>query len=255
MTYHGFMALAELDLLEILFRETADVVDRWVICESSQTFTSLPKPMHILGNRDRFSDWWGRVIHVAVYDAPRGLEKEAMDKWNRNCIMRGLKNVKQSDLCVIGDLDEIPRASAVAAYNPDDGIRSLRMAHYHYFLNLRSGNPWDRCVILPASALASGWTPVKLRYTEFPNPIPEGGWHFSSMGGADALAYKLASFAHQGCPWHADEVAGIRDGTWIRDGKAPVDVVPIDETFPKFVFENQVLMKSRGLIYEVPPKC
>lgn len=251
MRYAGMMFLAEHDLLEIYLQETENVIDKLVLVEANFTFTGNPKPWHYDEQIGRYAKWEDRIIHVRCTDVPANLSPGGRDKWNREQIMRGLGDVKDDDTIVVGDLDEIPRASAIANYRPSDGIRSLRMAQYYWFINAQAKDMnWDRCVIVPGVSIIGGWTPTKLRYSEFPI-IENAGWHFSGMGGADKLAYKLKSFAHAGMAHHDNEVKWVRDGSIVnREHCTPITVVPIDESYPQFIRDNPSLMRDWKLICE-----
>lgn len=255
-TYATFMYLREWWSLRLYIEETQHVVDKWVICEADRTFTDLAKPFHFDERARFFLPWLDRIIRVRCTDSTLGFTPEARDRFYRDCCLRGLHNVlKPEDRVIVGDCDEIPATSAIAVYKNADGIRALKMLNHYWYLNCRAIDlPWTRTVIVSGDDILRGWTPVKLRYKDFPL-IENGGWHFSGMGGANELDYKLRSFAHAGMAHHRDEVAGIRDGTWVkREHCTPVRVVPIDETYPAFVRENQGLMKEWGMIYEDIPQ-
>lgn len=250
MIYAGFMACHELHLLEIYFRETESVVDRWVVCEADKSFTFNAKPLFVWENRARYAKWWDRVIHVRVTGVPAQMKQHERDQWNRDCIARGFGGVKREDIVILGDLDEIPRASTVASYRIEQGPCSLRMDQYYWFMGIKApDSPWDRCKIMPGY-YAMDHTPHDIRHPVHPI-IENGGWHFSSFGGADAQAYKLANFAHAGMRHHADEVAGLRDGTWVkREHPTRIAIGGIDDTHPQFVRDNPSLMREWNMIYQ-----
>jgi len=66
MIYDAFLFYNELDLLEIRLNELKDVVDRFVLLESSRTFTNKPKPLVFKENRSRFSAFLDRIIHIEI---------------------------------------------------------------------------------------------------------------------------------------------------------------------------------------------
>jgi len=251
MVIAAFMFLNEFDVLEIFLRETESVVDRYVIVEADRTFTYNPKPFHLLEQRDRFAPWWERFRRVEVTNVPPKLNAHRRDAWNRDCVVRGLQDAGPADTVILCDCDEIPRADAIRGYKPVDGFKSLAMSMHHYYLNVRTDERWIAPKILPGHvARKVGATSLRLTRTN-PPVIENAGWHFSSVGGAEQLDYKTKSFAHADQPHHADEVRGVRDGTWIpRFGR--LTATPIDETYPKFVRENVPLMRERGLVYDPP---
>ncbi|MDT8871702.1 hypothetical protein RAA17_12885 [Komagataeibacter rhaeticus] len=56
----------ELDILDIRLRELNDIVDYFVICESSLTFNGDPKPKLFLENAGRYKRYQDRIIHFSV---------------------------------------------------------------------------------------------------------------------------------------------------------------------------------------------
>lgn len=56
----------ELDQLEVRLRELYDHVDFFVLVESSFTYTNQDKPLYYNENRQRFSRWADKIIHVVL---------------------------------------------------------------------------------------------------------------------------------------------------------------------------------------------
>ncbi|KAG9073153.1 hypothetical protein KI688_000940 [Linnemannia hyalina] len=64
--YDAVIFSVELDMLEIRMRELYDVVDHFVILESSRTFTGIPKPAVFQENRERYSFAEDKIIYKLV---------------------------------------------------------------------------------------------------------------------------------------------------------------------------------------------
>ena len=47
-----------------------DVVDRFVISESTVTFSGKKKPLYFAENRERFSEFDDKIVHQIVQDTP-----------------------------------------------------------------------------------------------------------------------------------------------------------------------------------------
>lgn len=233
MIYDTFTFFNELELLELRLNELAGVVDKFVLVEATRTFTNQPKPLYYWENRARFAAFADRIIHVVVNDVPDVADPWVIERFQRNCIVRGLANCRPDDWVLVSDLDEIPRAAVVerlsreipyrdnpfsnaihAALNsqPAKNIfhrrgfrRRLRLNHpfvwrfqhtiYRYFMNCKSLQP-------PFS-----YGTVMLRYRDFSvaeelrhsgyKVIPDAGWNFTWMGGVDRILDKIQSFSHQ----------------------------------------------------------
>ena len=146
-----FTFFNELDLLEIRLNELDAVVDRFVLAEAPLTFRGKPKPLHFAQNRDRFARFLPKIEHVVVEDLPTGGRDTPngyfkTERFQRNALMRGLGTAAEDDFVVLSDVDEIPRAGAVAAIlsTPGRRVHALQMRFYLYFLNLRYGLLWDK---------------------------------------------------------------------------------------------------------------
>ena len=70
--------------------------------------------------------------------------------------------------------------------------------------------------------------------TNRPFKIENAGWHFSSMGGIDAIVSKLSAYAAS----HLDTPEN-KDWALLRKDINTMPLVPIDETFPRLIYENQ----------------
>lgn len=212
----------ELDLLEIRLHELAPVVDRFVIAEANTTFSGLPKALHYAENSGRFSAFADRITHVVVDTAALG-EVGSWERRRRQCegLLRGLADAAADDVVILSDVDEIVMAPAVAAVRarPPKAWEvlcfELRMSNF--FVNLECHVKWLRSgpraarradigsmeglrrVRGPASGARDVFRALKA-WREMGHPIRrrvirDAGWHFSYLGGLDAVRQKLDSFA------------------------------------------------------------
>jgi beta-1,4-mannosyl-glycoprotein beta-1,4-N-acetylglucosaminyltransferase len=83
--------------------------------------------------------------------------------------------------------------------------------------------------------------------------IKNGGWHFSYLGGENAILNKIKAFAdpEYGKPKYRDIgriKAAIKNGKDLFGRDLSFVTVPIDRTFPDFIRNNQSNLK--GLIDE-----
>ncbi len=287
MTYDCFIFFNELDLLEIRLNTLNDVIDRFVIAEATRTHRGSPKELLFEKNRGRFAAFADKIDYIVVDDLLPfdEIEKNPYElAWvnecrQRNALKRGLAAARPQDIVLLSDLDEIPRPEAVARLEDllrgkTKGVR-FELAFYYYFLNFRNysspiwrqGTFAARCAILEDKAYLSrpkcgrfmpesenrGMTIQRLR--SMPNKcatcLPNAGWHFSYLGGIEAIERKLRSFSHS-------EYSAIPRSVLeecIRRGRDPFGrgeryfADPIDETFPKYIRENQE--KFASMIFPV----
>ena len=219
MTYDCFTFFNELDLLEIRLNVLKDVVDRFVLVEARQTHSGKDKPLYFAENRGRFAAFEDRIIHLVVESFPEGGDSWVRENLQRNFIAEGLKDCRDDDLILISDLDEIPDPRIFPIRLEPDEICLLEQNMYYYFLNYRDrGDPvWmsgtkalayrtfrhgldsvdvPYSTYLPES-VNRGTTANKIRMYRSCRHISNGGWHFSFLGGVDAIVRKLQSFSHQ----------------------------------------------------------
>jgi len=271
--YDCFVFSTELDLLEIRLHELAHVVDFFVLAEAEVTFKGKPKPLVFQNNRDRFARFAERIRHVVVKDMPRGTTKA--DNWRRqryqrNALIAGIDDARPEDVVVLSDVDEIPRAESVRALaaTPDSfaTVHCLEQRMYRYFLTYQCRELWSRS---GPRAVRRRYlhTMQGLRYVRPPTSGPmrsalrwlyasaymrravrrtvheDAGWHFSSMGGVNAVAAKFRSNCAALPEHERDPGRDFADIAAARIAWAKADErlrkVPFDDSFPAFLLENR----------------
>jgi len=205
----------EFDILEKRFVELYDTVDRFVIVEATRTHGNKPKPLYFRDNLSRFNKYLNKVTHIVVDDYP-ATDPWSIERHQRDAIMRGLTDCRDTDVVIISDCDEIPKADAVKSYKLGMGILSFEMDLYYYSLQTMAVDKWLEAKILPYGLLKK-ISPCGARYTKC-GKIPVGGWHFSYFGGVASIIKKIEDTAHQ--EYNKDEFKdperirkAIEDGT------------------------------------------
>jgi beta-1,4-mannosyl-glycoprotein beta-1,4-N-acetylglucosaminyltransferase len=66
MTYDVTQLYNELDLLEIRLNILDQYVDKFVIGQSTQTFSGLPKPLYFIKADSRWDKWRDKIIEVTI---------------------------------------------------------------------------------------------------------------------------------------------------------------------------------------------
>lgn len=252
--YDCFPFNDELDLLELRFHELDGVVDRFVITEAPLTHSGNAKPLHFQDNLERFAPWLHKVTHIVVDDFDHiasltGPDRHwAIERHQRDALMRGLGECKDDDIIIISDTDEIPRATAVASYDPNKGLCALEMKLYYGSMNCEGLEPWTWTRMLPYRLLRDT-TPCAVRYNwgfDKPNydvTIPNAGWHFSFLGTPDEWVKKLEDTPHQeyNKPEFKDKAVmldRVRNGRDLLGRDIPYRLVEVDDTFPLVVQQN-----------------
>lgn len=200
--YDTFLFFNELDLLEIRLNILNDYVDYFVIGECANTFTGNKKPLYFNENKKRFEKFLGKIIYVKI--PPKKFNKVwDNDFYQRNYLIKGLKNAKINDIIHLSDLDEIPNPITLKNIIPllKDKIFSLNQFLFYYYLNNLNLEVWNRAKVFKFGSMKN-FDLQTIRDLEINNLLPctyvnDGGWHFSYLGGVEKIKYKIKSFAHQ----------------------------------------------------------
>ena len=115
MIYDCFSFFNEFDILDIRLHELNDIVDRFVLVEAPRTYRGEKKPLYFAENKERYSEFLEKIIHVVVDDLPTPING---DRWppqifQRRQLIRGLSSCSMDDIVIFSDLDEIPEASVI----------------------------------------------------------------------------------------------------------------------------------------------
>lgn len=238
--FDAFLFSSELDMLECRLTELGSSrVYRHILVEAPWDHQGRPKPLHYAENRERFSAWADRIIHVILgADEGNQVHPWAREHIQRSFVWEGLgkAGAAKDDVVLICDVDEIPSQAAVACL-PEPFI-SLEMRLHPYAVDWLADVPWKGPVAARAGAV-SCFTTARDRRAAYP-VLDGGGWHFTWFGGPDAIQAK----AQVSCDVNVADGAG----RWYRDGLAgavshagagrliPVDV---DESWPQWICERR----------------
>jgi beta-1,4-mannosyl-glycoprotein beta-1,4-N-acetylglucosaminyltransferase len=264
--YDTFTFFNELDLLEIRLNVLNDVVDRFVIAESNRTFQNREKPLYFQLNKQRFSKFLHKIIHIVVDDMPDSKDTRLLESHQRNSIERGLTFCEPGDQILLSDLDEIPNPRTVKNVANSTGIRAFRQSLYYYYINYACKElhdlPWTimadfdgfmrpqdmrQRLITAQASLLSGNMELDVEL------IDCGGWHFSYLGGVDAIIKKLSAFADPEYNKKAYQDSkrisqAISEGSDLFGRDFSFCKVPLNDHFPDYIRNN--LGKIRHLIHE-----
>ena len=216
----GFIFYNELELLSYRLKLLDDLVDYFVIVESTHTFVGKEKPLIFRDNAAQYAEYSHKIIHIIVDDMPYihpninigAGQQWKNEEWQRNAIAAGFAKVcgsdplGESDILMITDLDEIPDPNTVRrikydgapASMTDVGISILDMDLYYYNLHVRYTEKCDWPKILTYTFYKeTNQTCSTIRgITNCPH-IAEGGWHLSYFGDYEFMKNKIESWSHQ----------------------------------------------------------
>jgi beta-1,4-mannosyl-glycoprotein beta-1,4-N-acetylglucosaminyltransferase len=227
--YDAFNFFNELEVLEIRLNILEPYVDFFVLVESRMTHSGLPKELVYEKNKERFAKFNHKIIHYVIEKplqdfedakarlrdpATPALEKEILelcltsdniprggvpylrDFYEKESVKKALVGLNDNDFCFISDLDEIWNPEALIDYRTD-AIYKFRQKVYAYFLNNLSSEKWAGTFATKYKNIKKGClnhlrTYHKTAYTY----VPDGGWHFTSQGGAERVKTKIESYSY-----------------------------------------------------------
>ncbi len=272
MIYDCFMLLDEIDLLEIRINVLKDVVDKFVITEATTTQIGNPKPMAYPRYKHLFKGFEDRIIYNVCDDTGIPFNNQwEREQYQKNYVINGLSEAKDDDIIVFSDIDEIP--NPIALKKVIENFDSQKIYHFaqrmfNFYLNYENienyllahcGDYDDAgekrwlgtkvCTkAIAAEATIDGLrSPERLK--EPGERIADGGWHFSYAGGyrssvTKRVRKKLSSFSHSNYNklkyynyFHIRKT--IKEGRDFLGRNAIFAKVPIDDTYPKWIVDNQ----------------
>jgi hypothetical protein len=188
-----FTFFNELDMLE--YRLNVIPADKFVLVEATKTFSGNPKELFYEKNKARFSKWADKIVHVIV-DFPESGDAWARERFQRNAIDRGLKQLQlsDSDTIIISDVDEIPNPSVFSRSYVE--LHALHQDAYYYNLTCIVKKCWLLPRIMNWKTYLNIDSPQKCRTTLKYSILENGGWHLSYFGDTDFIKTKLVSFSH-----------------------------------------------------------
>jgi beta-1,4-mannosyl-glycoprotein beta-1,4-N-acetylglucosaminyltransferase len=207
-----FIFYNEIELLSYRLNVLNDVVDYFVIIESTHTHVGTEKQLFFDDNKHLFSNFSEKIIHIIVDDFPYkypNINCSMNDQWKnenfqRNAISRGINiidNLNDEDCIIISDLDEIPDPFTLKNIKNNDiiiTINTLQQDLYYYNLNTKFENKWNSVKILSYLKYKElSLTCNEIRDYLNAEIILNGGWHLSYFGDPIFIKNKINNFIHQ----------------------------------------------------------
>lgn len=258
-----FKFFNELEILDLRFMVLNEFVDYFVLVEANKTHTGHHKDFIFEQNKDMFSKYISKIIYVKVEDLPDYSRKNIWipENFQRNCISRGLDGAAEpGDKIIISDVDEIPNPDTLQKYLDYDGHVTMTQYLFYYYINCLQNQLWTGSVM---STYGKFEMPQGLRNFARTdnNAVPNGGWHYSFMGGSEKIKIKVANIAEShiiidkiGTVEEIEQKMKTQTDLWNRtDGFAQKRIVDIkapglspkciDEfikKYPSFYFEDTI---------------
>ncbi len=235
----------EAAMLQMRLRETGDWIDGFVLVEADETFPGRPKPLHFRNDPTAAAGPYAdRITPVVVPKPPGHIDYTwAREFFQKDCSVLGLEGLcAPDDLVILSDVDEILARAAFEGFQGDVASGALRT--FRMFLNcelISSPTPLKATVTRARQAAAHGWNYLRLGAIRFRRRehLPNAGWHFSSIGNAEWLAYKMQCTAHQEWAYMDKSFFERKLPKFRRDLGPDFRRCEIDDSFPACIRENR----------------
>lgn len=274
MVYDLFPFFNEIDICLMRLNVLDKYVDKFIIEESTMTFSGEEKELCFEKNKELFKQFLPKIEYVVVDDTPKVAKTHERDYFQKNHLVEGLKKVgaTEDDVIIFGDLDEIPNPVVLEKIIKEfdkTKVYHLAQRNFYAFLNMeeKSGKLLSITGEFPEIAQEDRkWLGTKItslinipeegivRLRDLVKPedsrsvrVPDGGWHFGYMGGhnaknpVDRIGTKVKAAAHQ--EYNDREIlAETMDrlvlGQDIFGRDARFERVEVDDSFPDYLREH-----------------
>lgn len=280
MVYDCIPFFNELDILNLRLHIMEPLVDKFIIEEATVTFSGEPKELCFENNKEMFREFLPKIEYIVVDDSPVDTTTHLRDKFQKNALIRGLKDAKDEDVIILSDVDEIPNPKVlrhiIENFEPDK-VYHLAQRMFYCYLNMEevSGKLLSITGEFPGvehpcwlgtkvfgrrSIPENGIIEIREASTKAENAlrVADGGWHFGYMGSSKErdvskrIGAKVVAAAHQE---YNDSVALAEAKDRLILGQdmfgrdAAFKRVEIDHTYPEYLLSH--LEEYRHLI--MPP--
>lgn len=198
-TWDTFLFCDELDMLQCRLEHLQEVPGLMhVLVESSLDHQGNPKPLLYADNKSRFAAWSDRIIHL-VAEVPGA--DQVPDPWVRERIQRenvraGLADAAPDDLVLLCDVDEIPSPYALSVTPDDAAALSMRLAMFAVDWVYPEETRIAIAGLHRNLSVKSFWQVRDNGFRSWTQNYDGCGWHFTWLGGPDAIWRKASQFCH-----------------------------------------------------------
>lgn len=270
MIYDCIPFFNELDILNLRLHILDSIVDKFIIEESTVTFSGEPKELCFAKNKEMFQEFLPKIEYIVVDNSPVDTTTHLRDKFQKNALEKGLADAGEDDMIILSDVDEIPNPEVLKElkehFDPDK-VYHLAQRMFYCFINMEevSGNLLsitgefpgvERKMWLGTKVFAKRSIPkdgiIQLREAPVTAPnavrVANGGWHFGYMGSrheADVskrIGDKVVAAAHQ--EYNTEDILAeakyrLMLGEDMFGRNAKFERVEVDETYPEYLLQHR----------------
>ena len=191
-------------ILELRLQTLSKFVHKFIIVESRFDHQGNKKKLNFKINN--FLIFKNKIKYIVLNKFPNDLSSWERENYNRNFIIKGLKDAKPEDYIMISDLDEIPKISNLKIFEKRKYTAfKQKMFYYRFNLHNISEPDWIGSKVCKKKYLKSPQWLRNQKVKKYPfwrmdkinwNIIEDGGWHFSFVMSDNSIKKKIESYAH-----------------------------------------------------------
>lgn len=256
-----FTYCGEDTLLDIRLKTLDKYVDYFVIVEGTKFHSGKKKEKKF--KIKKFLSYKNKIRYFLVENFPKHNGNNWIyEKYQRNCIKRGLYDASPEDVILVSDLDEIPNLNS-KDYKLYDSCIFLQNFYYYKFNllcyeGLKWKSKWPGTKSIKYKFFKSPQLTRELRVKNIPNwridqkvkrkIILDGGWHFSYLMTPQEIVSKIKNFAHKEFLKYGrlniikDMISKKKDLFERKNLK--FKIVKIDKSYPAEIYINQKKYKK-----------
>lgn len=254
-------------MLDIRLNILNSFVDKFVISEATRDHSGKEKKLNF--DLNKFKKFKDKIIYLKVEDMPTNVkstkenwhENHIRDQFQRNSLSRGFEKFDDDDCIMISDIDEIPDPQKISQFKIKNKYACFMQKNFQSKLNLLNitDDYWMGTKICQKKYLKSPqWLRnIKTKKRPFwkfykpkePQLIFDGGWHFSFLKDPDNIKKKIQAYSHQ--EFNKEQFIDkniiekkITDGQDLFNRNIEYKKISVDNTFPKYIYENQEKFKK-----------
>lgn len=270
MVYDCIPFFNEIDILKLRLHILDSLVDKFIIEEATVTFSGEPKELCFEKNKELFREFLPKIEYIVVDDSPVNTTTHLRDKFQKNALIKGLKDASEEDVILLSDVDEIPNPKVLKKIIGEfdkNKIYHLAQRMFYCYLNMEETSGkllsitgefpgverklWLGTKVFSKKSIpAEGIIQLREASTTAPEAVrvADGGWHFGYMGSvgekdvAKRIGTKVVAAAHQE---YNDDVllAEAADrlllGMDMFGRDARFERVELDESYPEYLLAHR----------------
>ena len=255
--YDCFMYNNEKIILDLRLNYLDKYVEKFILVESKYDHQGNLKKNCF--NIDNFQNYKKKIVHLLIDQFPSNISNWEREKYQRNYILRALKDLSDDDFVMISDVDEIPNLEnhkEILKYKYT--VFKQKNLSYKFNLINKTFPDWYGTRICKKKYLKSPQWLRQQKIKKFSllkffkikwNIIDKGGWHFSFLMKPDEIQNKIKSYAH--AEFNIDEFTNLENIQKKIENHEDIfkrdqyyEKIEIDDNYPDYIRHNLKKLKD-----------